>query len=103
MNSKGTLDDRVIMVEGLVEETIEKTFKEDQKFSLIRLDTDRYVSSKAALNYLYPRLSIGGYCIVDDYHCHSGSRRATDELRERFEVKEPPIRCTTSMYWKKEY
>src|ERR1700683_614061 len=35
--------------------------------SLIRLDGDFYESTRDGLNFLYDRLSIGGYVIVDDY------------------------------------
>jgi hypothetical protein len=36
-------------------------------FALIRLDGDMYESTIVALNALYPRLSSGGFVIIDDY------------------------------------
>jgi hypothetical protein len=38
-----------------------------QKLAVVRLDGDLYESTLDALKYLYPKLSIGGYLIVDDY------------------------------------
>lgn len=47
--------------------------------SLLRLDTDWYASTKIELEVLFPRLSFGGICIIDDYGHWLGSRRAVDE------------------------
>ncbi len=49
------------------------------KISVLRLDTDWYESTKKELEVLYPRLTIGGCLLVDDYGHWSGSRRAVDE------------------------
>ena len=37
------------------------------KISLLRLDGDLYESTFVCLQYLYPKVSIGGYVIIDDY------------------------------------
>lgn len=52
--------------------------------SLLRLDTDWYESTRISLEVLYPRLAVGGVCILDDYGHWQGARRAVDEY---FEVR----------------
>ncbi len=46
--------------------------------ALLRLDGDLYESTRECLEYLYPKLSIGGWCTVDDYPL-SGCRKALHE------------------------
>lgn len=53
------------------------------KISVLRLDTDWYESTKIELEVLYPKLSIGGCLIIDDYGHWSGSQKATDEYFEK--------------------
>jgi O-methyltransferase/demethyldecarbamoylnovobiocin O-methyltransferase/8-demethyl-8-(2,3-dimethoxy-alpha-L-rhamnosyl)tetracenomycin-C 4'-O-methyltransferase len=38
-----------------------------EKLSILRLDGDLYESTMTALQSLYPKLSLGGYAIIDDY------------------------------------
>jgi hypothetical protein len=42
-----------------------------------------------ALNHLYPKLSPGGYCIIDDFHALPDCRRAVEEYRESHGIGEP--------------
>lgn len=63
-------------VEGPVEATLKEFLPE--AISVLRLDTDFYDSTKAEMEILYPRLSIGGVLIVDDYGLYEGSRKAVD-------------------------
>jgi|SRR5579863_584288 len=62
---------------GRVEDTL-RDFAADS-FAIVRLDTDWYESTKHELEVLWPRLSLGGILIIDDYGCWNGSRKATDE------------------------
>jgi O-methyltransferase len=68
----------VELVEGDVAETL--LVHEPGSISVLRLDTDFYVSTRIELDRLYPQLSQGGVIIVDDYGSYEGSRRATDEF-----------------------
>lgn len=52
-----------------------------EKISVLRLDGDMYESTIDPLNYLYPKLSKGGYCIIDDYQ-HKGARSAVEDYRK---------------------
>ena len=49
------------------------------KISILRLDMDWYSPTKVALDYLYPRLSVNGFLIVDDYGHWMGCKKAVDE------------------------
>lgn len=51
--------------------------------ALLRLDTDWYESTRLGLEILYPRLAVGGVCILDDYGHWQGARQAVDEYFER--------------------
>lgn len=48
------------------------------RIAVLRLDADLYESTRTALYWLYPMLSPGGWCIVDDYNL-DGCRKAVDE------------------------
>lgn len=77
--------DQIIFVEGMVEKTIPGTVPD--RISLLRLDTDFYYSTRHELEHLYPRLSVGGVLIVDDYGTYEGSRTATDEYVDAHQLK----------------
>jgi len=59
------LDDRVRFLKGWFKDTLPAA--PIDKLSVLRLDGDLYESTMTALESLYPKLSIGGYAIVDDY------------------------------------
>ena len=61
----GLLDDQVRFVKGFFEDTLADVPVE--KLCLLRLDGDMYSSTIVALEALYPKLSKGGYIIIDDY------------------------------------
>lgn len=73
--------DKFVFVEGMVEDTIPKTVPE--KISVLRLDTDLYGSTYHELVHLYPKLSVGGFLIIDDYGFYQGARKATDQYIEQ--------------------
>jgi hypothetical protein len=61
----GLLDSQVVFLEGWFKDTLPKA--PIQKLSILRLDGDMYGSTMDALENLYPKLSRGGFCIIDDY------------------------------------
>lgn len=77
---------RIHFIVGKVEETIPQTMPDC--ISVLRLDTDWYESTKHELIHLYPRLSVGGILIIDDYGHWMGARKAVDEY---FAEKDIPI------------
>ena len=96
----GLLDDQVQFLEGFFSDTL-PTAPVDQ-LALIRLDGDLYESTMDILNPLYPKLSKGGYCIVDDYHAFPDCRRAVDEYRAKHGITEELIPIDhIAVYWRK--
>ena len=68
----GLLDDRVRFLEGWFKDTLPTAPIE--RLSLMRLDGDMYESTMQAIEALYPKLSPGGFCIVDDYGSYDPCR-----------------------------
>jgi hypothetical protein len=80
--STGVSRERVVFVEGKVEETLPRVIP--SRIALLRLDTDWYSSTYHEMVHLFPRLSAGGVLIVDDYGVWKGARQAVDQyLSER--------------------
>jgi O-methyltransferase len=75
--STGYPDERIHLVQGLVEDTIPE--QAPQHLALLRLDTDWYQPTRHELIHLYPRLVPGGVLIIDDYGHYEGARKAVDE------------------------
>jgi hypothetical protein len=63
---------------GWFQSTVPAAVAQIGPIALLRLDGDLYESTHVCLEHLYPLLSAGGYCIVDDYAL-TGCRRAVDE------------------------
>jgi len=82
----GLLDDRVRFLVGWFRDTLPNAPVE--RLALIRLDGDMYESTAVALESLYPKLSPGGFVIVDDYGV-PGARAATDDFRAEHGIEEP--------------
>ena len=83
----GLLDDQVRFLKGWFKDTLPGA--PIQKLSVLRLDGDLYESTMTALESLYPKLSIGGYAIVDDYAPSVPCCvQAVDDFRARHNVTE---------------
>jgi O-methyltransferase len=61
----GLLDDQVRFLPGWFKDTLHDA--PIDCIALLRVDGDLYESTIQALDALYPRLSPGGFCIIDDY------------------------------------
>ncbi len=79
------LDDNVIFLKGWFKDTL--PVAKIDKLSILRLDGDMYESTWDGLTNLYPKLSNGGYCIIDDYF-HIGCQNAVDDYRRKYNIKE---------------
>jgi len=95
----GLLDKQVVFLEGWFKDTLPKA--PIDKLSILRLDGDMYSSTIEALEHLYPKLSNGGFCIIDDYAL-SGCNSAVNDFRLKYNIK-PKIKKIdwTGIYWKK--
>ncbi len=77
MQDTGYDEDRIVYVRGRVEDTIPA--QAPAKIALLRLDTDWYASTYHELVHLFPRLSVGGVLLIDDYGHWQGARLAVDQ------------------------
>ena len=75
----GLLDERVRFLPGWFKDTLPEA--PIDKISVLRLDGDLYESTIQALDALYPRLSPGGFCIIDDYYVLKVCRQAVTDYR----------------------
>ncbi|HSI64629.1 MAG TPA: TylF/MycF/NovP-related O-methyltransferase, partial [Candidatus Saccharimonadia bacterium] len=62
---------------------------EVKQLAVMRLDGDMYESTMDALTHLYPKLSPGGFCIIDDYGAIPACRQAVRDYREAHGIVEP--------------
>jgi len=96
----GLLDDRVRFLEGWFEDTLPDAPVE--KLAVARLDGDMYGSTMDALVNLYPKLSPGGFLIVDDYGAVKGCRRAVEDYRREHGISAKLREIDwTGVYWRK--
>src|SRR5579862_2751004 len=94
------LDDRVRFVEGWFRDTI--PVNNTGPISVLRLDGDMYESTWLVLTHLYPKVSQGGFVIVDDYGAVPGCKTAVDEFRHQHGIDSPmtPVDWT-GVFWRK--
>jgi O-methyltransferase len=96
----GLLDDQVRFLVGWFEDTLPAAPIEH--LAVLRLDGDMYGSTIQALEALYPKLSPGGYCIIDDYGAVAACKRAVDDYRMQQEISEPISEIDwTGVYWRR--
>ena len=95
----GLLDAQVVFLEGWFEDTLPAAPLE--RLAMVRIDGDMYSSTMQALSSLYPKLSPGGFCIVDDYALE-GCRRAVDDFRAAKGIRTPIEKIDwTGVFWRK--
>ncbi len=99
-NAYGLLDDQVRFLKGWFSETLPTAPIE--RLAVIRLDGDLYGSTMDAITNLYPKLSVGGYLIVDDYGSIRVCRQAIEDYRAAEGISEEitPIDWT-GVFWKR--
>ncbi len=94
------LDAQVCFLEGWFADTLARAPIE--RLALIRLDGDFFESTMTSLEALYPKLSRGGYLIVDDYNLPLGCKDAVDEYRARHRISAPMESINTqAVFWRK--
>lgn len=93
----GLLDDRVEFVEGWFRDTLPTASVE--KLAVLRLDGDLYESTMDGLVHLYPKVSPGGFVIVDDYGNIEACRAAIHDYRTRHGIIEPIVDVDGSGVW----
>ena len=81
----GLLDEQVRFIPGWFNESLPNA--PVRELAVLRLDGDLYDSTMDALEALYPKLSSGGYCIVDDYIVEV-CRQAVHDYRRAHDITE---------------
>lgn len=95
------LNEQVKFLKGWFKDTLPTAPIE--KLAILRLDGDMYESTIDALNNLYPKLSVGGYIIIDDYGAIEACLRAVEDYRKEYNISEEIHRVDHSgVYWIKE-
>lgn len=93
------LDEQVRFLKGWFRKTLPGPVRQ---LSILRLDGDLYESTMDALMPLYPLLSPGGFCIIDDWNVPM-CRNAVADYRAQHVVTEPIEDIDGhSVYWRKD-
>jgi O-methyltransferase len=71
---------------GWFQYTLPKVASSIEKIAFLRLDGDLYESTKVCLEYLYPKMTSGGFVVIDDY-CLTGCRKAVHEYIEKHNLQ----------------
>ena len=96
----GLLDDQVRFLPGWFKDTLPDA--PIDRIAVLRLDGDLYESTIQALDALYPRLSPGGFCIIDDYHAIKACRQAVTDYRAKHGVTAEIVEIDwTGVLWRK--
>lgn len=74
---------RVVFYKGWIPDRFNEV--SEQVFSMVHIDVDLYEPTRDALEFFFPRLSVGGVVVCDDYGFETcpGARKAMDEIAER--------------------
>jgi O-methyltransferase len=95
------LTDRVHFLKGWFSATLPTAPIE--QIALLRLDGDLYESTRDALVPLYPRVSSGGFVLVDDYNSWPGCKQAVTEYRSDHGITAPIVPIDGhAVYWRVE-
>jgi hypothetical protein len=94
------LDDRTVFTKGWFRDTIPNS--DVGPISVLRLDGDMYESTWLVLTHFYPRVSSGGYVIVDDYGAIPTCKAAVDDFRRQHSIASPISSVDwTGVFWRK--
>ncbi len=95
------LDGQVKFLQGWFSHTLPEA--PIREVAVLRLDGDMYESTMDALTHLYPKLSTGGFCIIDDYGCVPACRKAVRDYRRSIGITEPMTMIDwTGAFWRKD-
>jgi O-methyltransferase len=94
------LDEQVQFLVGWFRDTLPAAPIE--RLAILRLDADLYESTIVALRSLYPKLSKGGYVIVDDFGAVPNCREAVEDFRRDSQITEEVKAIDwTGAYWQR--
>lgn len=95
----GLLDEQVSFLKGWFKDTLPHA--PIDALSVLRLDGDMYGSTIETLEALYPKVSVGGYVIIDDYILE-GCKQAVHDFRRAASIEDEMQEIDgAAVYWKK--
>jgi hypothetical protein len=95
----GFLDGQVKFLPGWFKDSLPEA--PIDRLAVLRLDGDLYESTMDALENLYPKLSIGGFVIVDD-HVIPSCQDAVRDFRRKNGIEDPIQTIDfTGVYWRR--
>jgi O-methyltransferase len=96
----GLMDDQVKFLVGWFKDTLPSA--PIDRIAVMRLDGDMYESTIQALEALYPKLSVAGYCIIDDYGLLPGAKRAVHDYRTAMGIGDEIVDIDgVGVFWRK--
>jgi macrocin-O-methyltransferase TylF-like protien len=100
-NRYNLLDDQVRFLKGWFRDTLPSA--RVKQLAVLRLDGDLYESTLDTLVHMYPKLSSGGYAIVDDYGDIPACRQAVHDYRAQHGIEEQIMPIDGhGVFWRKE-
>jgi O-methyltransferase len=94
--------ERLHVAAGWFDHTFPTSAADVGDVAVLHADGDWYESVQLTLETFYPRVSVGGYVVIDDYGWWEGARRATDKFRREHQITEPLVRVDyTGAYWQR--
>jgi O-methyltransferase len=95
----GLLDEQVRFLPGWFSETLPSAPIE--RLAVLRVDCDMYGSTTDVLSALYPKVSPGGFIIIDDYGDIASCKAAVDDYRAKHSITEPLVRIDKNgVFWR---
>jgi O-methyltransferase len=96
----GLLDDQVRFLRGWFKDTLPDA--PIRQLAVLRIDGDLYESTMDVLTHLHPKVTAGGFVIVDDYGEIASCRQAVTDYRSAHSIDNPimPIDWT-GVYWRR--
>jgi O-methyltransferase len=94
--------ERLHVVKGWFEDTFPEACTEIAAVAILHADGDWYESVKLTLETFEPKVSPGGFVVIDDYGAWEGARKATHSYRASRGIDAPLIEVDqTAAYWRK--
>jgi O-methyltransferase len=93
---------RLHIVKGWFHETFPQAAPEIERVAVLHADGDWYESVRLTLETFEPKVSVGGFVVIDDYGAWEGAKEATDEYRAARNISAPLMGIdATGVYWRK--
>jgi O-methyltransferase len=94
--------ERLHVIKGWFEDSFPAAGSQIERIAILHADGDWYDSVKLTLETFEPRVSPGGFVVIDDYGAWEGAREATHEYRTARGIDAALVEIDqTAAYWRK--